>query len=102
MNLATIPDLIEKFGVPVGLSDHSTGAVAAVVAVSLGASIIEKHIKLSDDCLDAAFSVTPPQFRAMVATVRAAETALGQVSYEPSSTQFKRRQVNGQWVRTVN
>jgi len=43
MNLKTIAHLKETFNVPVGLSDHSLGSVSAVVAVAMGASIIEKH-----------------------------------------------------------
>lgn len=104
MNLATIPHMIQHFGVPVGLSDHSWGIVAPVVAVALGAEIVEKHLMLAldEDTLDAAFSVTPQQFRAMVETIRAAEAAIGQVSYEPTSLKYKRREYEGKWVRTVN
>ncbi len=47
MNLKTIANMKEVFGVPVGLSDHSMGSVGAVTAVALGAGIIEKHFCFS-------------------------------------------------------
>ena len=46
MKLGNIPDMRARFGVPVGLSDHSAGSMGAVVGVSLGAHVIEKHVKL--------------------------------------------------------
>jgi pseudaminic acid synthase len=84
MNLRTIPHLAEAFGVPVGLSDHTTGIAVPVAAVALGACIIEKHITLrrSDGGPDAAFSLEPAEFREMVRAVRSAEQALGEVRYE--------------------
>ena len=47
MNLQTIPELARKFGVPVGLSDHTMDVTVPVTAVALGACIVEKHITLS-------------------------------------------------------
>lgn len=84
MNLRTIPDLAETFGVPVGLSDHTLGIAVPVAAVALGACVIEKHFTLSRAAggPDAAFSLEPSEFRAMVEAVRTAEKALGHVSYE--------------------
>ena len=86
MNLRTIPHLAEAFHVPVGLSDHTLGIAVPVAAVSLGACIIEKHLTLrrSDGGPDAAFSLEPAEFRAMVDAVRVAEKALGKVNYEMS------------------
>jgi len=86
MNLRTIPHLAEAFQVPVGLSDHTLGIAVPVAAVALGACIIEKHLTLrrSDGGPDAAFSLEPAEFRAMVDAVRVAEKALGKVSYEMS------------------
>ena len=86
MNLRTIPHLAEAFHVPVGLSDHTLGIAVPVAAVALGACIIEKHLTLrrSDGGPDAAFSLEPAEFRAMVDAVRVAERALGKVSYEMS------------------
>ena len=86
MNLRTIPHLAEAFHVPVGLSDHTLGIAVPVAAVALGACIIEKHLTLrrSDGGPDAAFSLEPAEFRAMVDAVRVAEKALGKVNYEMS------------------
>jgi N-acetylneuraminate synthase len=84
MNLRTIHHLSEAFGVPVGLSDHTLGIAVPVAAVALGACIIEKHFTLrrSDGGPDAAFSLEPAEFKAMVDAVRVAEKALGRVNYE--------------------
>ena len=87
MNLRTIPDLAARFGVPVGLSDHSPGSAVAVAAVALGACILEKHLIISRERggPDAAFSLEPAEFARLVADVRAAEQAFGSVSYEASA-----------------
>jgi N-acetylneuraminate synthase len=94
MDLRTIPDLARRFGVPIGLSDHSPGSVAAVAAVALGACIIEKHLTLSraEGGPDAAFSKEPAEFARMVAEVRAAEEALGSVNYEVNAKETASRQ----------
>lgn len=85
-NLRTISDMSDRFGVPVGLSDHTLGATVPVAAVSVGAAIIEKHLTLSraDGGPDAGFSSEPDEFRMMVEGIRMAEQALGSVSYTPS------------------
>ena len=97
MNLRTIPHLAEAFDVPVGLSDHTLGTTAPTVAVALGACIVEKHFILDrrQGGPDSAFSLEPAEFKAMVESVRAAESLLGKVSYsvnarERASTAFRR------------
>jgi N-acetylneuraminate synthase len=97
MNLRTIPDLARIFGVPVGLSDHTLGTTVAVAAVTLGASLIEKHMTLSRDepGPDSAFSLEPAEFKRMAERVRTVEQALGGVSYgsterERASRVFRR------------
>jgi len=84
MNLRTIPHLAAAFDLPVGLSDHTLGLAVPVAAVALGACIVEKHFTLSRAVPgpDSAFSLEPVEFRAMVAAIREAERAVGQVSYE--------------------
>ncbi|MEQ1760513.1 MAG: pseudaminic acid synthase [Vicinamibacterales bacterium] len=84
MNLRTIPDLRDRFGVVSGLSDHTMGSAVAVAGVALGAAIIEKHFTLSraDGGPDSAFSMEPAEFARMVTDIRLAEKALGRVSYE--------------------
>lgn len=87
MNLKTIPDLAERFHVPVGLSDHTVGSAVAIAAVALGASVIEKHLALPEAGAgpDTAFSADPATFGAMVDGIRAAEAALGSVTYGPTA-----------------
>jgi len=85
MNLRTIPDLRDKLGVVVGLSDHTMGSSVAVAAVSLGAAILEKHFTLtrSEPGPDQAFSMEPDEFAAMVRAIRDVEAALGEARYGP-------------------
>lgn len=97
MNLRAIPKLIELFGVPVGLSDHTLTGTAAVTAVALGASILEKHITSSRKAVspDSAFSMEPAEFAAMVEAVRFAEKTLGRAilqtaPHEEASRIFRR------------
>jgi N-acetylneuraminate synthase len=97
MDLRSIPDLASRFGVVTGLSDHTLGIVVPVVAVTLGAGIVEKHLTLDRGRggPDAAFSLEPAEFAAMVQSVRTAEAALGTVRYGPTpgeraSLQFRR------------
>jgi N-acetylneuraminate synthase len=70
----------------VGLSDHSLGVAAAVAAVALGASILEKHLTLAraDGGPDAAFSLEPEELSTTIEAVRQAERAVGQVRYGPA------------------
>ena len=83
MNLRAIPWLAERFGVPVGLSDHTPGWSMPVAAVALGARVIEKHITLDRNIptADAGFSMEPAEFAAMVTAVRQVERALGDGGY---------------------
>jgi len=97
MNLRTIPEMARRFGVPVGLSDHTMGVAAAVAAVTLGACIIEKHLTLSRATPgpDSGFSLEPHEFKTMVEAVRTAERALGEVHFgvsenEEASRAFRR------------
>lgn len=86
MNLRTIIDMKEKFGVPVGLSDHSIGTLTDIAAVALEVPVIEKHICLSreDKTVDGAFSLDKDEFKQMVTDVRNTELSLGVVNYGPS------------------
>lgn len=76
--LGDIPRLRERYGVKVGLSDHSPGSMLPVLATALGATMIEKHFILNREVggPDAAFSMTAPEFAAMVRVVRKAREAL--------------------------
>lgn len=101
MNLKTIPAMSHAFKVPVGLSDHTRGIVAPVVSVALGATVIEKHIKLDDKGLDVGFAIFPNTFEVMVKAVRDAEKSIGRVDYGGEKT-YHRKEVNGEMQRTVS
>ena len=97
MNLATIPDIQKRFKTLAGLSDHSLESDVAVAAVALGAVVIEKHITLrrKDGGPDAAFSLEPQEFKALVRSIRTAEAAIGTPTYAPrhaekTNMQFRR------------
>jgi pseudaminic acid synthase len=85
-NFLTIPDMQERFGVKVGLSDHTMGNIATLGEVALGAEIIEKHFILDRNLggPDASFSIEPGEFAQMVEQIRMVEKTLGIVSYELS------------------
>lgn len=88
-----------------GLSDHSRGFLVPVLAVALGACVIEKHIKLYEDDIDgpdAAFAETPYSFKLMVEHVRMAEEALAardNSDIEAPMRALRRREIDGQWLR---
>ena len=94
MHLRTIADMAARFGVPIGLSDHTMGHTVPVAAVALGACIVEKHFTLSRATPgpDSTFSLEPAEFKAMVAAIRTTERALGRVNYEVSANEAKSRQ----------
>ena len=85
MNLAALSALATIGQCPVGLSDHSLGIVAPVVAVTLGASVIEKHFTLDRSAggVDSHFSLEPAEFRAMADAVGRAETMIGGPAFGP-------------------
>lgn len=94
VNLNTIPNLKDTFKTVVGLSDHTLGISVPIAAVALGAKIIEKHFILDRNLggPDAAFSLEPNEFKAMVEAVRDVEKALGEVSYELTDKMKKSRE----------
>jgi len=83
-NLKTISDLAEKFGVLVGLSDHSMGTTVATTSVGLGACLIEKHFTLSriDKGPDSEFSIEPHELKQLCIDTKIAHQSLGVASYE--------------------
>ena len=96
-NLATIPDMIERFGVVTGLSDHTLDNTTAIASVALGAAIIEKHFTLDSNGggPDDSFSLEPPELAALCQGARTAWEALGRVDYgrkssEQDNVQFRR------------
>lgn len=82
MHISNIPDMKQRFGVNIGLSDHSAGSIAAVVAVSMGAVVVEKHVKIDGvESADSKFSMPMDQFEHMVRDVRDAKKIIGSVKY---------------------
>ncbi len=94
VNLRTIPSMKEIFRTVTGLSDHTLSTSVPAAAVALGAKIIEKHFILDRKLggPDAAFSLEPEEFRAMVNAVRDVEKALGTVNYDLSDKTKKSRE----------
>lgn len=93
-NLLTIPDMKQRFGVKVGLSDHTEGATVPMAAVALGAEVVEKHfiIDRSIGGPDSAFSMNAEEFAQMVQSVRNIEKSLGTVYYPTDITKIKGRE----------
>ncbi len=96
-NLRTLPDMARRFGVPVGLSDHTLDNTTAVAAVALGACVIEKHFTLDRNGggPDDSFSLEPQDLAALCRSSRTAWQALGQADYglkssEQGNIQFRR------------
>jgi pseudaminic acid synthase len=85
-NLATIADMIQRFDVPIGYSDHTVETLPAAIAVGIGASIVEKHVidTRVPATADSSFSSLPDQLEALVKACREAFLARGSIKYGPS------------------
>ena len=88
-NLHTIPDMIQRFGLVTGLSDHTLDNTTAIASVALGASIIEKHFTLDrkGGGPDDSFSLEPSDLKALCQGAKTAWQALGQVNYARKSSE---------------
>jgi len=88
-HLRTLPHLRALFGCEVGLSDHTMGVGAAVAAVALGATVVEKHFTLAraDGGVDSAFSLEPAELASLVTETERAWQALGEVRYGHSEAE---------------
>lgn len=96
-NLATIPDMARRFGVAVGLSDHTLDNTTAIAAVALGACVIEKHVTLDRNGggPDDSFSLEPADLESLCRGARTAWEATGHIDYgrkssEQGNEQFRR------------
>lgn len=89
-NLRTIVDMIDRFGLITGLSDHTLDNVTAVASIALGACIIEKHFTLdrSGGGPDDSFSLEPGELRELCSSVRTAHAAIGDVNYSRKSSEL--------------
>jgi len=90
-NLHTIADMIERFGVVTGLSDHTLDNTTAIASVAMGASIIEKHFTLdrSGGGPDDSFSLEPAEFAALCSGAKTAWSAMGRVDYGRKSSEHE-------------
>ena len=93
MNLRMIPYLSSRFGLPVGISDHSKGITVSIAAVAIGACIVERHFTVSRDLggPDSEFSLEPEEMKEMVVTIRRVERALGGIETEIGEKEKKSR-----------
>lgn len=93
-NLMTMVDMKDRYGVKVGLSDHTMGYDVAVAAVALGATLVEKHFILDRSIggPDAAFSMEIGEFAEMVKSIRNVEKAIGKVVYPTDPSSVKGRE----------
>lgn len=90
-NLATIPHMRDLFNVEVGLSDHTMGLGVSVAAVTLGATVIEKHFTTSriEGGVDSAFSMEPHELKMLVEETERAWQAVGNIKYGPTESEIK-------------
>jgi len=88
-NILTIPDMRERYGCDVGLSDHTLRPYAAFAATALGAVVVEKHFTIArrDGGLDAAFSIEPSELRELADGTQAVWRSLGEARYGPLATE---------------
>ena len=88
-NLRTIPDMIDRFGLVTGLSDHTIDNTTAITSVALGASLMEKHFTLDRNGggPDDSFSLEPPELSALCRDSKTAWQALGRVDYGRKSSE---------------
>jgi pseudaminic acid synthase len=97
-NILTIPDMRKRFGVDIGLSDHTLGIGVSIAAIALGATVIEKHFTLSraEGGVDSAFSIEPEEMKQLVEECNNVHLALGGIKYgcasenEEKSKKFRR------------
>ncbi len=95
VNLQAIQSMMDHFNMNVGYSDHTLGSEASIAAVSLGATIIEKHITLDSNMSgpDHKASMEPKDFKLMVSAIRNIEKGLGDGIKKPTDTELDMRLV---------
>jgi len=88
-NLLTIPDMMQRFGLVTGISDHTLDNTTAIASVALGAAIIEKHFTLSRQGggPDDSFSLEPAELAALCRDSKTAWSALGKINYGRKSSE---------------
>jgi len=93
--------LRQRFGVEVGLSDHTLGSATAIAATALGATLIEKHFTLAraDGGPDCAFSMEPDELAELIRSVNTAHAALGVADYK--LTQSEQERLTTEHIKSV-
>lgn len=93
VNLSAMRTLQTKFGLPVGLSDHTLGISVPIAATALGACVIEKHFTLDKNLPgpDHKASLEPNDLKAMVHSIREVERAIGVSQKLPTISEMKNR-----------
>lgn len=93
INLSTIPFLKRKFKCEIGLSDHTLGLGASIAAIGKGASVIEKHFKLSNvNSVDSAFSLDEKKMKLFVSEINNAWKSIGKIRFGPVASEKKNLQ----------
>jgi N,N'-diacetyllegionaminate synthase len=102
-NLAGISTLRSAFDGPVGFSDHTIGSTAAIAAIALGASIIEKHFTLDKtmEGHDHHYSADPGELKAMIDGIRAVEMMLGSDRLQPVGEEVEFRAIGRRYVTAM-
>ena len=95
VNMKKMLSIRDKFSVKIGFSDHTTDCLSAVISVSMGASIVEKHFTLSKDLPgpDHWFSATPEEMKILVDNIRKTEIILGNSSLVPTEKENEMRKI---------
>jgi N,N'-diacetyllegionaminate synthase len=95
LNLAVVPALAARYGIPIGFSDHSPGTEAAPLAVAIGAQMIEKHFTLdrNRESFDHVLSLEPKEFSVMVRAIRNAEVMIGSPEKTLTPTERENRKM---------
>lgn len=95
LNLSLIPELIKKFNLLVGFSDHETGIIGSLTAAIMGAVVIERHITLDKTMkgLDHSSSLEPNEFKNLIQMIRLSERAKGQPIKKMSRAEVLQREV---------
>lgn len=93
MNIMAIKTLKEEFGIQAGISDHSPGALIPIASVTLGASIVEKHVTFSRSLPgpDHSFAMTMEEFADMILEIRKLEKVLGSGEKKPTAEEQKKQ-----------
>lgn len=92
-NMIMLADMAKRYSVLTGLSDHTLGSVVPIVATTLGATVIEKHIAIdkNSEGVDSSFSLNEDEFSQMINDVRLAEKAMGSINYDLDDRKLKAR-----------